>query len=85
MNYSEGVWTEEQIMGLNKTRDERLEAAIKADDGLWVKHTKVYWSRTVNGRRLQYWPSRDKWMYDGRMRDGDVYEFIRSNQTGVHP
>ena len=58
-------------------RDMFLSAAIKADDGGWVKHTDYHWSRTVNNSRLDYWPSRKKYQYKGMIMRGDVMKFIK--------
>ena len=59
---------------LNDERKKRnLESASK--DG-WYLHTEYHWSRTLNGKRLDYWPSRNKWQYDGRVMCGDVVAFI---------
>jgi hypothetical protein len=41
------------------------EANNRADDG-WTKHTDHHWSRIINGKRLDYWPSTCKWQYDGK-------------------
>lgn len=54
-----------------------LKHAQERDDGQWVKHTEYHWSREVAGKRLDYWPSRNKFMYDGRVQRGDVLEFIK--------
>ena len=55
-----------------------MAAAVAADDGGWTKHTEHHWSRTVAGKRLDYWPSRKKWMYaGGRVQRGDVQQFIK--------
>ena len=47
------------------------------DDGQWNKHTDYHWSRMVNGCKLDYWPSRRKWQYKGKIKRGDVYAFMR--------
>lgn len=47
-----------------------LEDAVKADDGGWTKHTRYHWSRTVNGNRLDYWPSRKKYQFKGKVKRG---------------
>ena len=54
-----------------------LEEAQKKDDGGWTKHTEFHWSRMVDGHKLDYWPSRKKFQYRGKVKRGDVYEFIR--------
>jgi len=46
-----------------------LEALAK-DDGGWTKHTEYHWSRMVNGERLDYWPSRKKFMFRGKVMRG---------------
>ena len=60
-------------------RDQFLNEA-EADDGSgWAKHTRYHWARMLNGRHLQYWPSRKKFQYKGKVRRGDVLAFIRRN------
>ena len=64
---------------LNKDRKKRnLESASK--DG-WNFHTEWHWSRTLNGKRLDYWPSKNKFQYDGKIMCGDVDGFIRKRQS----
>lgn len=47
----------------------------------WIQHTEYHWSRTVNGKRLDYWPSRNKFQYNkGRVMCGDVNGFIRNKE-----
>ena len=67
---------------MNKKRRARNMAA--ADDTGWHKHTDYHWSRVVAGKKLNYWPSRNKFQYDGgRVMVGDVAGFIR-NQEKKH-
>lgn len=47
-----------------------LSDAIDADDGNWTKHTPYHWSRMINGERLDYWPSRKKFQWRGRVMRG---------------
>lgn len=47
-----------------------LSAALAADDGGWTKHTEYHWSREVDGHRLDYWPSRKKYRFKGKVRRG---------------
>ena len=49
----------------------------KADPTDWTIHTEYHWSRTLNGARLDYWPSRNKFQYNGKVMCGDVQGFIR--------
>ena len=58
-------------------RRRNLENASR--DG-WHLHTEYHWSRTLlNGKRLDYWPSRNKWQHDGRVMCGDVLAFIKKH------
>lgn len=55
-----------------------MDEAKAMDDGGWLKHTQWHWSRTIKGKRLDYWPSRRKWMYAGKVQRGNVQQFMRS-------
>ena len=57
-----------------------LTKAVADDDGKWTKHTDFHWSRTVAGKRLDYWPSRKKFQYNGKVMRGDVYKFIAAKE-----
>lgn len=57
-----------------------LDEAEAADDGGWTKHTRFHWSRDVRGHRLDYWPSRLKFQFKGKVRRGDVRKFIRQQE-----
>ncbi len=61
-----------------------MSQAEQNDDGGWTKHTQFHWSRMVAGHKLDYWPSRKKFQYRGKVRRGDVYQFIRGKETVVH-
>lgn len=58
-----------------------MEKAVAEDDGGWVRHTEYHWARIVAGKRLDYWPSRSKFQYDGKVMRGDVYQFIASRNS----
>lgn len=62
-----------------KVRHHRLETT---DDTGWSKHTRYHWYRTLNGSKLDYWPSRNKFMYRGKVMVGDVEGFIRKREKG---
>lgn len=57
-----------------------LEQAVENDDGEWTKHTDYHWSRMLNGHRLDYWPSRKKFQFKGKVRRGDVHKLIRMEE-----
>jgi hypothetical protein len=42
----------------------------------WTKHTDYHWSRSHNGKRLDYWPSKNKFQHGGRIMVGSVDDFI---------
>lgn len=64
----------------NADRSRFLQQAQTDDDGGWTKHTEFHWSRMVNGDRLDYWPSRKKFQYRGRVSRGlrAMYGIIRA-------
>ena len=55
-----------------------MSDAQAADDGGWTKHTPHHWSRNVSGQRLDYWPSRRKFQFKGKVRRGDVMAVVRA-------
>lgn len=57
-----------------------LKQAKADNDGGWTHHTDYHWSRKVAGKTLDYWPSRKKFMYDGKVKRGDVMRFIAAIQ-----
>lgn len=61
----------------NADRERFMNAAVESDDGGWTHHTQWHWSRHINGERLDYWPSRKKYQFRGRVMRGDVYQFIK--------
>jgi len=65
----------------NADRARFMNDAIANDDGGWTKHTEYHWSRTVNGERLDYWPSRKKFQFKGQVRRGDVMKLIAKEQS----
>jgi hypothetical protein len=55
---------------------DRAKALTEApDDGCWTKHTPYHWSRMIDGDRLDYWPSRSKWQFRGKVRRGNILNF----------
>lgn len=65
---------------------ERRERNLKnANPEGWKIHTEYHWSRQLNGKRLDYWPSRNKFQYEGRVMVGDVKGFIRNREKQPQP
>lgn len=60
-----------------------LQEAVANDDGKWTKHTPHHWSRAVNGERLDYWPSRKKFQWRGKVLRGlkAMYSIIDGSKT----
>ena len=52
----------------------------ETSDGEWTVHTPYHWSRMVDGKRLNYWPTKHKFMLDGweQAKTGDVAAWLRS-------
>jgi hypothetical protein len=71
-----------EIYGIMKQRDRERKARNLAafDPKGWTKHTDYHYSCTVAGKRLDYWPSRNKFQYDGRVMVGDVIGFIKNRE-----
>ena len=53
-----------------------MSDAIALDDGGWTKHTPHHWSRMIGVDRIDYWPSRKKFQFRGKVRRGNIYAFI---------
>jgi hypothetical protein len=49
------------------TKAHRAEMLRKANTEGWKRHTEWHYSRTFNGKRMDWWPSGGKAQYDGRM------------------
>jgi len=62
-----------------------LADAQASDDGGWTKHTEFHWSRMVNGERLDYWPSRKKFQFRGKVKRGDVMAIVRAAKESYIP
>lgn len=67
----------------NKDRERFMKEANDSNDGGWTVHTEYHWSRTVAGDRLDYWPSRKKWQFKGRISRGDVQQFIKKKEAAL--
>lgn len=45
----------------------------------WTRHSETHYSRTVNGKRLDYWPGPKKWRYNNKTMGGDVDQWLRKH------
>lgn len=57
-------------------RSRNLDSADSVDDGNWIKHTNYHWSRKIGDKRLDYWPSKNKWRICGKTMHGDIGSFL---------
>lgn len=64
----------------DRDRDRFLANAIETDDGGWTKPTPWHWSRYVDGERLDYWPSRKKYQFKGKVQRGDVSRVYKAHK-----
>lgn len=74
------IWDDMKQVSKDKFDADRkrfMAEAQAADDGKWTKHTEHHWSRMVKGSKLDYWPSRKKWQYKGKINRGDVFAYIK--------
>ena len=79
MDDRDPIWDAIKANAKSKFDEDRkrfLGEAVLLDDGGWTKHTDYHWSRDVAGNRLDYWPSRKKFMHKGKVMRGDVSKFI---------
>ena len=63
-------------------KEKREKNLANADKTGWTEHTEYHWSRQLNGKRLDYWPSRNKWQYNGSIMTGNVNKFISKREKG---
>ena len=74
------IWDALKEISRDKFNADRARFAAEADaadDGGWHKHSPHHWSRMVGADRLDYWPTRKKYQFRGKVRRGDVYAVIR--------
>lgn len=61
---------ERRVHNLKKSREKVYSM------GDWIVHTEYHWTYQLNGKRLDYWPSRNKFRYENKVYCGDVVGFI---------
>ena len=84
MGDDDGFWkslSEHKKEKFDADRKRFLEQAIATDDGNWTKHTQWHWSRIIDGKRLDYWPSRKKFQWQGKVMRGlgAMHNIIKEN------
>jgi hypothetical protein len=59
----------------------KAERLADANSAGWTRHTDYHWSRMLQGRRLDYWPSTGRWRWgNGITMHGDIDGFIRNRE-----
>ena len=61
-------------------RARKVKNLAAADPTGWTIHTEFHWSRDLAGHQLNYWPSRNKFQWRGKVMTGDVQGFIRKRE-----
>lgn len=61
-------------------KERKAKNLAKADPEGWKKHTDYHWSRILDGKRLDYWPSKNKFQYEGRIHTGGIEGFIKRRE-----
>lgn len=57
-------------------KERKAQRLEKANPEGWLQHTEYHWSRMLNGKKLNYWPSTGKFEYNNIIKHGDVMKFI---------
>ena len=57
-------------------KDRRAKRLANTPDEGWSKHTETHWYRFIDGEKLHYWPSANKWLFKGKYYRGALPEAI---------
>jgi len=63
----------------NKARKEKNLQSANPEG--WTVHTPYHWTRKLNGKHLDYWPSKNKFMYQNNVMHGNVSAFIAKREN----
>jgi hypothetical protein len=72
-----------KVDNLTKNTDALHSASDTAPKGDWIQHTEYHFSYLLNRSRLDYWPSTNKWRWNGRNYSGtirDLFNFIKKRE-----
>lgn len=58
-------------------RQKRATNLAKADTAGWSQFTQYHFWRMVDGHRLDWWPSSNKWLYKGKYYRGGLPKAIK--------
>ncbi len=62
----------------------RANNLAQADSSGWFKHTPYHWSQILDGKKLDYWPSSNKWQYNKKMYRGGLPSWIKDKLNAKH-
>ena len=69
-----------QAMKEHRKEQGRINYA-RANPKGWTIHCDTHWSQKFLGSRLDYWPTRNKFRYEGRTHTGDVVGFMKNRMN----
>lgn len=78
MDEAEKSYYAKEREGRQRRKAQRLS---DFDSSGWTRHTEYHFSRSINGERIDYWPTTRKWMFRGRVSTGNVKKFINKLLT----
>lgn len=68
-----------------RTQAHRVRMLERANLEGWTRHTDYHYSMVIEGKRLEWWPSRGKARHDGEMIYGHRKVSERFAQLGLKP
>lgn len=69
---------------LRGKRKDNLEREMPLIMSGWTKHTEHHYSGMIGDKRIDYWPSRNKFMFSGRVMTGGIDGFIKKHEKAVN-
>lgn len=58
---------------LRKQKQERRAKRLaNTSDFGWSKHSDTHWYRFIDGEKLHFWPSANKWLFKGKYYRGGL-------------
>lgn len=58
-------------------QERRNKRLANTSDFGWSKHSETHWYRMLDGEKLHWWPSANKWLYRGKYYRGGLPRAIR--------
>lgn len=62
-------------------KERRANNLAKADTSGFTQHTEYHFSTVLQGERLDYWPSGNKWRWKKKTYHGNVHGFIKNRKN----